>query len=137
MRIFDNFYTKTINMYVKEPYLISLRIIDSMRNFFNVSEKKNEYKTDGPKHISNIEFTITKDIDRYANVKMEFSLYGKDNILTINVLGSVILTIDKFGFFSDIFSQFYLEKIYPQTRKECEKVIEEIKKRFEKIIENI
>lgn len=135
MKVTDKFFEKEFAIDAEDPYLLSLKIIDRMRDFYGVSEKRNEYKTDGLEHISNVEFIISKEADDYAHIKMEFRLHGEGKKLDVRIIGAIVLVLDNFGFFSESFMEFYIEKLYEDTKKKCEKTVDEIKKRFDKILE--
>jgi hypothetical protein len=135
MKMTDRFFQKEFVTETDEPYLLSLKIIDRMRDFYGVSEKRNEYKTDGPEQMSVVEFIVTKEIDDYTHIKMEFTLNGSANELNVKMMGEIVLILDNYGFFSEAFSEFYMEKLYKDTKDKCEKTIEEIKKRFERVID--
>lgn len=135
MKITDRFFQKEFVVETSEPYLLSLKIIDRMRDFYGISEKRNEYKTDGPEQMSVVEFIVTKEIDDYTHIKMDFCLNGNDYTLNVKMTGEIVLILDNYGFFSEAFGEFYMEKLYGDAKDECEKAIEKIKKRFERVID--
>jgi hypothetical protein len=135
MKITDRFFEKEFFIDVDDPYTLSLKIMDRLRGFYNVSEKLNEYKTDGPEQLSNVMFVITKEIDDYATIKMEFDMTGSGKRMNIKIMGEIVLVLDNYGLFSESFTEFYMEKLYKDTREKCEKTIYEIKKRFDRMIE--
>lgn len=103
-----------------DPYMFSLKVMEQLSKNVKIVEKKNLYETDGPHHRSVVDFDTIELIDDFSKIVFHFSLVGEDGTLRANIDGHLHLIIDETGFFSQMFTDYYVKNIFPLLRKMSE-----------------
>ena len=134
MRVIDSIFSKSMKIKNNDPYALSLDVMKRVSGFCKIIEKRNNYMTDGPHHASEVLFDAVQDLDEHTRIKLSFSMIGADKELGIEVDGIVTVNIIKYGFVSDIYSEYYIRNIYPTMKKEIETRADGIIKRVEKVL---
>lgn len=117
MRIKETLMSQSFSINNSDPYLFSLHVMEELSKEARVVEKKNEYATDGPHHKSTLVFDTIDIIDDFSKIVFRFSLVSEDGTLRASVSGSLAVGIDETGFFSQIFSDYYVKTVFPLLRK--------------------
>ena len=117
MKIKETLMSQSFSISNNDPYLFSLRVMEELSKGVKVVERKNEYQTDGPHHRSVVVFDAMELIDDFSKVTFRFTLTGEDGLLRVNIHGSLAVGIEETGFFSQIFSDYYVKTIFPLLRK--------------------
>ncbi|HLC76611.1 MAG TPA: hypothetical protein VJH04_00235, partial [archaeon] len=97
-------------------------------------EKTNVYETDGPHNRSTVVFEALELIDDFSRISFRFELLGEDGLLRANVRGGLKLRIDETGFFSQVFSDYYVRTIFPILQKISEDRIKFFGEKIDKLI---
>jgi len=134
MRVIDSIFSKSMKIKTNDPYALSLDIMKRVSGFAKVIEKRNNYMTDGPHHASEVMFDAIQDLDEHTRIKLAFNMVGSDGELGIEVNGIVTVNIIKYGFVSDMYSEYYIKNIYPTMKKEIETRADGMIKRIEKVL---
>ena len=123
-------FSKQVFIESLNPYNLSLDILDNFSGFGKVTEKKHEYKTDGPRKIVNIEFEVEDEVDSHSSIKFTLRINGEHNekgSLTINMTGSFNLKMSgRKGFGSETFSEYYFENLFPSLKSNAIEKIEKL-----------
>lgn len=117
MRIKETLMTQSFSVNDPDPYMFSLDVMEKLSKDVKVVEKKNIYETDGPHHKSTVVFETVELIDDFSKIVFKFELFGEDNALRANINGLLSLNIEETGFFSQIFTDYYVKTIFPLLRK--------------------
>ncbi|MBI2578502.1 MAG: hypothetical protein HYW26_02195 [Candidatus Aenigmarchaeota archaeon] len=138
MEIEDTVFSKAALINTPDPYTLSLSILEKAMSLGDVVEKKNIFETDGPMKKFITEFDVIKHYDDYSQSRIMISMNGESNsrsFLEIGMNGVTRTKIEEEGFFSSVFTEFYLEGIYQDvTRRAREEVIKSGKE-LEKSVE--
>lgn len=129
MKIEDTLLKKTLNTRTDDPYGESLKFMHRISHKGHVVERTNEYSTNGLFHRSEVFFDLVQPLDKYSRVMLSFFLVGengKKNSLHTDITASFISEIKETGFFSEGFTEFYMENIFPIMRKTAEEKIESL-----------
>lgn len=134
MRVTDTIFSKNAGVKTKDPYALSLDIMKKVSGFSKIIEKRNNYMTDGPHHVSEVIFDAVQDLDDNTRIKLTFTMIGENGVLGIDVEGIVTVNIIKYGFVSDVFSEYYMKNIYPKMKDEIRTKADSMVKRVEKVL---
>lgn len=126
---------QTFTVSNSDPYMFSLHVMEELSKDSKVVEKKNEYETDGPHHRSTVIFDTVDLVDDFSKILFRFNLVSEDGLLRANITGSLAVGIDETGFFSQIFSDYYVKNIFPLLRKISEDKIAFFGDKVEKLFE--
>ena len=135
MKIKESLMNQSFSITNSDPYLFSLRVMEELSKDVKVIERKNQYETDGPHHRSVVGFDTVDLIDDFSKILFRFDLASEDGTLRANITGSLAVGIDETGFFSQIFSDYYVKVIFPLLRKISEEKIGFFGGRIEKLFE--
>ncbi|HIG97122.1 MAG TPA: hypothetical protein HA230_02140 [Candidatus Aenigmarchaeota archaeon] len=136
MEIHESLMSQAFSVRNPDPYLLSLKIMEDISKMSKVVEKKNEYETDGPHHRSTVIFESIELIDDFSNIVFKFELNGEDDVLHANVNGIFDTHIVDTGFFSEVFTDYYVKTLFPFLRKVSEDKIKVFGERLNKFLEN-
>ncbi len=125
--------SQSFTLNTTDPYLFSLQAMEEMSKNVKVIERKNEYETDGPHHRSVLVFDTIERIDDFSKIVFRFSLTGEDGLLRASVTGSLSIGMDEAGFFSQIFTDYYVKTVFPLLRKISEDKIMFFGEKVEKL----
>ncbi len=117
MEIKETLMSRSFTVSTHDPYMFSLRLMENLSTETKIIEKKNEYETDGPHHRSIVVFEAVELIDGFSKILFKFVLVGEDDLLRAGVSGLLKLHIDETGFFSQVFSDYYVDTTFPLLRK--------------------
>ncbi len=126
MEIRESLFSKRVSLENEDPYKLAMDFMRRVSENYRVYERKNVFSTDGPTKKSEIIFDILEILDSCARIRVEFSMESENNTLYIDVSGEFIIKIRQSGFFTDIFTEFYLNNIFPSLRKISEKRAKEL-----------
>lgn len=135
MEIRETMYDKKITLENNSPYLVALDLIKKLSQKIKITEKKNFYETDGPHHRSEIIAEIEEKQDNFSKTVFVLSFLGEEKSLVVGLEGRFEVAVVENGFFSESFSQFYVDRIFPIFRKRSEIRIKEIAAIAEYIVE--
>ena len=136
MEIHESLMSQAFSVRNPDPYLLSLKIMEDISKMSKVVEKKNEYEKDGPHHRSTVIFESIELIDDFSNIVFKFELNGEDDVLHANVNGIFDTHIVDTGFFSEVFTDYYVKTLFPFLRKVSEDKIKVFGERLNKFLEN-
>jgi len=134
MRLTESIYSKNIRIKTPDTYALSLDILKGISSFAKVIEKRNNCMSDGPRHASEVIFEAVKELDEHTKIKLSFELRGKENILNVSVDGIITVNIIKYGFVSDVFSDYYIKNVYPRAKKDITEKSGSLIKQVEKVL---
>ena len=117
MKIKETLLSRAFSVSDPDPYMLSLKAMEQLSKDAKVVEKKNTYETDGPHHRSEVDFDTIDLVDDFSKIIFHFNLLGEDGLLRAGVNGNLLLNIDETGFFSEVFSDYYVKNIFPLLRK--------------------
>lgn len=140
MEIEEKLVEKSINKVAKDPYFTSLEFMKQISDRGKVIEQENSYSTDGPFHRSEVIFELVKELDDHSRVKITYYLTGENGSrqhLRLDVVASFISTVKEEGFFTQVFSEFYLQNVFPIMRKTAEQKIKNLVETSEDIIQKV
>ena len=135
MEIKETLMDESFSVASTDPYMLSLKIMEELSKDVKIVEKKNEYETDGPHHRSIVVFETIEIIDGFSKILFKFELTGDDGVLRANIAGLLKLHIDETGFFSQIFSDYYVGTTFPVLRKMSEDKINFFSKKIDCLFE--
>ena len=133
MKIKETLMDRSFSVGNSDPYMLSLKAMESLSKDVKVVERKNSYETDGPHHRSVVVFDTIDLIDDFSKIVFHFDLLGEDGLLRVNVNGLLSLNVEETGFFSQIFNDYYVKTVFPLLRKVSEKKIEFFSDRVESL----
>lgn len=136
MEIRESLMSQAFTVNTPDPYLLSLKVMEDISKMSKVVEKKNEYETDGPHHRSIVAFESIELIDDFSNIIFNFELKGENGILRADVNGVFDTHIVETGFFSQLFTDYYVKTLFPFLRKMSEDKIKLFGDNFSKFFEN-
>ena len=136
MKIRENLMSQSFSISTTDPYMFSLQVMEELSKDVKVVERKNEYETDGPHHRSTVIFESIELIDDFSNIVFKFELNGEDDVLHANVNGIFDTHIVDTGFFSEVFTDYYVKTLFPFLRKVSEDKIKVFGERLNKFLEN-
>lgn len=120
MRIKEVLMDQSFSIDSSDPYMFSLHVMEELSKDIRVVEKKNEYETDGPHHRSSVIFDAVELVDNFSKIVFRFALIGEDGTLRANIRGMLSSSIDETGFFSEMFTDYYVKTVFPVLRKVSE-----------------
>lgn len=123
MKIKESLMSQSFTTSNSDPYLFSLHVMEELSKDAKVIEKKNDYETDGPHQRSTVVFDTIELIDDFSKIVFRFSMIGEDGLIRTSVNGSLSLGIEETGFFSQIFTDYYVKNVFPLLRKISENKI--------------
>ncbi|MBI3190864.1 hypothetical protein HYZ41_04130 [archaeon] len=132
MEIRETLFKKTFSIENEDPYRISLDFMRRISENYTVYETKNIYMTDGPVKKCTLVFDVIEPLDNFSRIRICFTIEGENRTLYVDVIGEFIVKIGQEGFFTDIFTEFYINKIFPGLRKISEKRVRELEAELEK-----
>ena len=121
MRRVEELFSKYIHLKTRDPFSLSLEILNIARGFGEPVERKNSYETDGPRKRVELSFDLKKEIDKFSTAKISFDLNGESNsrgFLDIRLKGEFQTRMTKTGPISQAFSEYYLSDTLPFLKKE-------------------
>ena|SRR3989338_5158582 len=123
MKIKETLMSRSLTTSNNDPYLFSLQVMEELSKSAKVVEKKNIYETDGPHHRSTVVFDAIELVDDFSKIIFRFNLLGENGLVRAGVSGSLSLNIEETGFFSQIFTDYYVKIVFPLLRKISEEKI--------------
>ncbi len=133
MEIKESLMSQSFSVSSSDPYMLSLKAMEELSKSAKVVERKNLYETDGPHHKSTVVFDTVELVDDFSKIIFRFDLAGEDGTLRVDVSGLLDLHIEETGFFSDIFTDYYVKNIFPLLRKISEERISFFVERVERL----
>lgn len=133
MRIKEVLMDQSFSVESSDPYMFSLHVMEELSKEIRIMERKNEYETDGPHHRSYVVFDAVELVDNFSKIVFRFALTGEDGMLRASVKGVLNSSIDETGFFSQMFTDYYVKTIFPLLRKVSEDKIVFFGGRVEKL----
>ena len=140
MEIEDVIFVKEAVINTPDPIDLSMKILEKAMSYGEVIEKRSTFETDGPLKKSAMEFDVIRRFDDYSQFRISLLLNGEMNhraFLEISLSGSVRTRIEEEGFFSTVFSEFYLENLYQRTTRHAKEELVKAGKDLEKNIATI
>jgi len=108
----------------KDPYDEGLEIMDKFSKLGDVIVKKNEFKTDGPRKASMIEFMIEKLIDDYSKIVVECRMEGlsdkRKGQLSVKLKIFFVSDVKEGKMMGGVFERYYLSGPMQNARKKAE-----------------
>lgn len=133
MRIKEVLMDQSFSFSNSDPYMFSLHLMEELSKDIRIVEKKNEYETDGPHHRSFVAFDAIEIVDNFSKIVFRFALTGEDGTVRANIKGMLNSSVDETGFFSQMFTDYYMKTIFPILRKISEDKIVFFGNRIEKL----
>ena len=139
MRRIEEIFSKDIHLKTRDPFSLSLEILNISREFGEPVEKKNIYETDGPRKRVELSFDLKKEIDKFSRANISFDLNGESNgsgFLDIRLKGRLQTSMTSSGPISKTFNDYYLSDILPFLKREFSKLKDignEIEKRINEL----
>lgn len=133
MRIKEVLMDQSFSIDSSDPYMFSLHVMEELSKEIRIVERKNEYETDGPHHRSSVVFDAVELVDNFSKIVFRFALTGEDGALRASIKGTLSSSIDETGFFSQMFTDYYVKTIFPLLRKVSEDKIVFFGGRVEKL----
>ncbi len=136
MIVEDIIFSNEKSLNTKDPYKKALHILNVFSDFGKIIERRNEFETDGPRQRCFVSFDVVDDIDNFTSHVYSFDISGEKTkmygILNISMKFIIRTNIRETGFFSHIFSDYYIENILPFMRKSTMHKMKSIIKKCEK-----
>ncbi|MBI4174129.1 MAG: hypothetical protein HY517_00665 [Candidatus Aenigmarchaeota archaeon] len=123
MKIKETLMSQSLTASTNDPYLFSLHVMEELSKSVKVIEKKNSYETDGPHHRSTVVFDAIDLVDDFSKIVFRFNLLGEGGVVRAGVSGSLSLSIEDTGFFSQMFTDYYVKNVFPLLRKISEEKV--------------
>lgn len=119
-RIEEEIFNKTMELLVDDPYSSSISILETAREIGKIEEKVNKFLTSGPRKKCEVSFTISDVIDKNSRTLFIVDMNGESNgakklSIQIRAIFQVKLSVRE-GFAKEVFSEYYIKKIMPQSR---------------------
>jgi len=131
MEIRETLFTKSFSTESENPYVMSLEFMKKLSETYRIYERKNIYQTDGPTKKAILVFDVIEILDKFSRIRISFSMEGENNTLYVNIVGEFVLKMKEYGFFGNVFSEFYLNNVFPLLRKVSEKRVKELEVKLE------
>ncbi|MBI2579727.1 MAG: hypothetical protein HYW27_02390 [Candidatus Aenigmarchaeota archaeon] len=131
MKIDETISEKNVVMEKDDPYGFSMKLMDRMSEFGHVTERRNEYMTDGPEHRSFVEFDVVDVMDDFSRIQVSVFMDSVQKTLSMRVICSFDVKADESGFMSSMLSEYYVENIYPAVRRMSLEKIKAVEKFIE------
>jgi hypothetical protein len=126
VEIRETIFKKSFSLDTSDPYGFSMDFMRKLSNSFRVYKKKNIYETSGPVKKSILVFDVVQTIDKFSYIVINFSMESENSTLYVDAAGEYVVFIRDKGFFASIFTEFYLNNVFPQLRKISGQKIKEI-----------
>ena len=135
----EEVFSKDIRLETKDPFSVSLAILDLAREYGKPAEKQNIYETDGPSKRVKLSFEVKKAMDKFTSAKIIFNLSGESNssgFLDVRIDGKFHTMVKGEGLISKTFDNYYISELLPSVKgsfnlrgigEELEKRIKELK----------
>ncbi len=117
MKIRETLFSKSFSVENSDPYGLSLDFMHSMSENYLIYERKNMFETDGPVKKAFVVFDIVEMLDKFAHIFVSFSMESENNALFVDISGEFVVQIKEEGAFTNIFTEFYLNNIFPQLKR--------------------
>jgi hypothetical protein len=131
MEVRETLFTKSFSVENDDPASLSLDFMRKLSDVGKIYEKKHVFETNGPVKKSVLVFDLVEVLDRFSRISINFSLESENRTLYVEILGEFVLKIKDYGFFTEIFTDFYLRNVFPTLRKVSEKRTAELQQRLE------
>ncbi|MCX6815361.1 MAG: hypothetical protein NT120_00735 [Candidatus Aenigmarchaeota archaeon] len=131
MEIRETLFTKSFSMETDNPHGLALEFMKKLSHNYMVYEKKNKFQTDGPVKKITILFDVVEVLDKFSSIIVTFSMEAENNTMYIDIEGSFLMRVRESGFFSSVFSEFYLDSIFPVLKKVSQDHIKALEKEIE------
>ncbi|MBI4154356.1 hypothetical protein HY501_03390 [Candidatus Woesearchaeota archaeon] len=131
MEIREALFKKSFSVESKDPYGLSLDFMKRMSENYMVYERKNLLETDGPSRRSSLVFDVVENLDDFSRIIVNISMDGENGTLYVNLEAEFVLHIREHGFFTDIFTEFYLNNVFPVLRQASEQRAREMKEELD------
>ena len=133
MEVRETLFERSFSVDTEDPYGTAADFMQKLSAIGLVYERKNIYMTDGPVKKTVLVFDLVETLDSFSRVIINFAMDGENKILYVNILGEFVLKIQDSGFFSEVFTDFYLHNVFPVLRKVSEKRVKELNQSIEKL----
>ena len=133
MEIRETLFKKSFSVENSDTYGLALDFMRKLSDTYRIYEKKNIFETDGPVRKSILIFDVIESLDRFSHIMINFSMESENNNLYVDIVGEFVVDIREQGFFTGIFTEFYLNNIFPKLRKVSECRINELNAELERI----
>lgn len=133
MEIRETLFSKTFSLENEDPYRLSLDFMRRIAENYAVYETKNTYNTDGPVKKCTVVFDVIEQLDKFSRIRICFTIEGENRVLYVDVVGEFIVKISQDGFFTDVFTEFYINNVFPSLRKISEKRVKELEAELESV----
>lgn len=133
MEIRETLFTKSFSVESESPYALALDFMKKLSGSYMLYERENTVGTDGPTTRSSLVFDLVEPFDTFSRVVIKFSMTGENNVLYVDVAAEFVMKIKDTGYFTEIFTEFYLGNIFPSMKKLSEKHVRDFSVKLEKI----
>ena len=133
MQIRESLFSKGFSVENENPYILALDMMKKLSEHYIIYERKNVFETDGPVKKATLVFDVVEPLDKFSHVRVNFSMEGENSILYVDVKGEFVLKIKDQGFFTEVFTEFYLNNIFPTLRRVSEQRVKELNRELEKL----
>ena len=133
MEVRETLFSKSFSVETGDPLALSMDFMKKLADTGLIYERKNVYETDGPVKKFILVFDLVEVLDGFSRIQINFSFESENNTLYADILGEFVLRIKDYGFFTEVFTDFYLHNVFPALRKVSEKRAQELEQRMEKI----
>lgn len=132
MELREILFKKSFSVENSDVYGLSLDFMRKLSNSYRIYERKNIFQTDGPVKKSILVFDVIESLDSFSHIVINFSMEGENQNLYVDVSGEFVLDVHEEGFFGGIFTEFYLNNVFPKLRKISESRIQELNAELER-----
>jgi hypothetical protein len=126
MEIRETLFSRSFSIESHDPYKITLEFMKKLSENYRIYERKNIFQTDGPVKKCVVIFDVLEALDKFSRIRVRFSMESENTNLYIDVVGEFVVKVHQSGFFSDMFAEFYLNKVFPRLKKVSEKRVKEL-----------
>lgn len=133
MEIRESLIKKDFSVESENPHALSMEFMKKLSEHYRIYERKNTFETDGPTKRSVLVFDVVEPLDRFSRIIVNFSMEGEKKMLCVNITGEFVLRIKEHGFFTDTFTEFYLNNVFPVLRKISDQRAKELNAELENI----
>lgn len=133
MEVRETLFTKSFSVENDDTYALSIQFMKRLSDIGRIYERKNVYETDGPVKKAAVVFDLVEVLDSFSCIIINFSLESENRTLYVDILAEFVLRIRDYGYFTEVFTDFYLHSIFPVLRKVSEKRVKELEQQLEKL----
>jgi len=117
MEIREELFKKSFSTESQDTYGLALGFMHRLSEIHRIYERKNIFETGGNVKKAILIFDVVEILDKFSRIMVKFSMESENSTLYVDILGEFVVDIKEGEFFTGIFSEFYINNIFPMLRK--------------------